>query len=98
MVINSRPHVTFHFFFFFRRSLESVTGTFTFNCVFQPSFVAESKNILVFENFYYTSSAIGVKPLVSASNASEKVSFPLVTSPAEIKTAADKICGTLVLK
>lgn len=34
----------------------------TFNCVHQPSFVAQSPNILAFENFFYMSSALAVPP------------------------------------
>ena len=33
---------------------------FTFNCVHQPTFVTDSENFLVFENFYYVSSALGM--------------------------------------
>jgi len=38
------------------------TGPFSFDCVYQPHFVASSSNILAFENFFYMSSALGVKP------------------------------------
>jgi len=69
----------------------AAAGIFTFNCVFQPSFVSESKNLLVFENFYYTSSALAVQP--STGNSSATV-FPLLTTPLHIKAAADKHCGT----
>jgi hypothetical protein len=31
----------------------------SFNCVYQPKFVKQSMNFLVFENFYYVSSGIG---------------------------------------
>jgi hypothetical protein len=40
------------------------TGPHSFGCTYQPSFVADSKNFLLFENFFYLSSAIGVKPVV----------------------------------
>ena len=32
----------------------------TFDCVHQPAFVTDSENFLVFENFYYLSSALGM--------------------------------------
>jgi hypothetical protein len=31
--------------------------------VYQPAFVTESPNFLVFENFFYMSSALGVRPV-----------------------------------
>ena len=36
----------------------------SFNCVYQPFFLSNSKNILLFENFFYTSSALGVRSAV----------------------------------
>lgn len=41
----------------------------TFNCVHQPAFVAESANILAFENFFYMSSALSVPPLLTSLSA-----------------------------
>ena len=38
----------------------------SFNCVHQPTFVAQSPNILAFENFFYMSSALAVPPVASA--------------------------------
>jgi len=73
----------------------SEAGTFTFNCVFQPSFVSESKNLLVFENFYYTSSALAVQPSTGKGNSSA-TEFPLLTTPLHIKAAADKHCGRCI--
>lgn len=37
---------------------------YSFNCVYQPLFLSNSKNILLFENFFYTSSALGVRSAV----------------------------------
>jgi Golgi nucleoside diphosphatase len=71
----------------------AAAASLSFNCVFQPSFIRESKNVLVFENFYYMSSAIGVKPFVSSNNS--KTSFPLITNAHEIKVAANKLCGKI---
>ncbi len=69
-------------------------GPFSFGCTHQPAFVAESKNFLLFENFFYMSSAIGVKPAdASAATADGKTVFPLITTPANILDATNKICG-----
>ena len=62
-------------------------GPYSFSCVYQPPFVAESPNFLVFENFYYMSSALGVKPVGGSAT-----TFPLQTTPAEFQVAADKVC------
>lgn len=62
-------------------------GPYSFSCVYQPPFVAESPNFLVFENFYYMSSALGVKPVGGSAT-----SFPLQTTPAEFQAAANKVC------
>ena len=50
--------------------------------------VISSPNFLVFENFYYVSSAVGVKSLVN-----ENSKYPLVTTPKEIENAAQQVCG-----
>lgn len=63
-------------------------SSLTFACTYQPSFVANSENVLVFENFFYMASALGVQP---ASPGGTK--FPLITTPENIKSAADKMCG-----
>eukprot|EP01033_Poteriospumella_lacustris_P009312 gene9312-6671_t len=44
----------------------SLTLPQSFNCVHQPTFVAQSPNILAFENFFYMSSALAVPPAASA--------------------------------
>ena len=62
-------------------------GPFSFNCIHQPEFVAASPNFLIFENFYYVSSAVGVKSI------NENSKFPLVTTPKEIEKAAEQVCG-----
>ena len=66
-------------------------GPYSFKCVFQPDFVKTSKNFLVFENFYYIASAIGVKQASGAQL--DAPTFPLVTTPKEFKTASEKICA-----
>lgn len=60
----------------------------SFNCVNQPKFVTESKNILVFENFYYTSSALAVLSV------DKSAVFPLLTNPKNILVAAEEMCNT----
>lgn len=70
----------------------------SFGCVHQPSFVVDSLNFLVFENFFYSSSAANVLPANHAtgelsSTAQAKQIFPLVTSPLELKEAAEEVCS-----
>ena len=70
----------------------------SFNCVYQPAFVAESKNFLVFENFFYTSSALSVASAAPTTKIEKENSttspFPLLTSPKNFLTAATTICNT----
>lgn len=69
----------------------------SFGCIHQPSFVEESANFLVFENFFYSSSAANVLPANHpagelSSTATANQAFPLVTSPLELKEAAEEVC------
>lgn len=57
-------------------------------CVSQPSFIPNSKNILIFENFYYTFSALSVPSVTGTSQ------FPLVTTANLIKHKSDEICSS----
>jgi len=66
------------------------TKPFSFDCTHQPAFVAASENFLVFENFYYVSSAVGIGAKGAAKSGSQ---FPLVTSPASFKEAAGEVCS-----
>mmetsp|Transcript_27844 Transcript_27844/g.26676 ORF Transcript_27844/g.26676 Transcript_27844/m.26676 type:complete len:528 (-) Transcript_27844:358-1941(-) len=74
----------------------------SFGCVYQPAFVTESKNFLVFENFFYTSSALGVvsasTPVVETKKSDSKdaviSAYPLLTNPKNFAAAATKICNT----
>ncbi len=59
-----------------------------FGCVDVPVFVRNSRNMLVFENFYYTTSAIGVKTVDM-----KATTFPLITTPQNIKSAAAEVCS-----
>jgi Golgi nucleoside diphosphatase len=72
-------------------------GPYSFKCVYQPDFVAQSANILTFENFYYLSSALGVQSVDAPTNTNgtnpTKPSFPLRTTPALIKAAHDTFCA-----
>jgi Golgi nucleoside diphosphatase len=77
-------------------SLCTSKGPHSFGCVYQPDFVAKSENILAFENFFYMSSALGVKPVHSnGSNLMNNMAttFPLETTPANIREASDKFCS-----
>jgi len=80
----------------------TTNGPHSFGCVYQPHFVANSQNILAFENFYYMSSALGVKP--AQTNSNNKVenetimnnmatTFPLETTPEHIKDASENFCS-----
>lgn len=66
----------------------------SFDCVYQPAFVVESKNFLVFENFFYTSSALDVLSAVEKTAATSANAFPLLTNPKSFAAAATKICNT----
>lgn len=75
------------------KSCEGRKGPFSFNCVTQPDFVVASKNFLVFENFYYISSATGVLPANHAADAKPGV-FPLITTSQEYAETATQVCST----
>jgi len=75
------------------RSTCQVKGPVSFNCIPQPAFVTASPNFLVFENFYYLSSAIGVKADTESSSVSTDSTFPLITTPNEIYRATAKVCN-----
>ena len=62
-------------------------GPHSFDCIYQPEFITASENILVFENFYYVTSALGFKSKTSTDTA-----FPLLTSPSDINQSAKEIC------
>lgn len=86
---------------------KSRAGPHSFKCTYQPSFVAASKNFLLFENFYYLSSAIGVQPAVQPATTTtaaaavtgtavsdKKTSpFPLITTPSLLLDATNKFCA-----
>ena len=61
---------------------------FTFNCVHQPAFVADSENFLVFENFYYVSSALGMGKATQANDKSKEVKE---TSNEDSKKEVEKV-------
>ena len=75
----------------------------SFDCTFQPAFVPTSKNLMVFENFFYTASAGGVnhhsehmninrRDILNDKNV-KKPSFPLTTTPLMYRLAARRICS-----
>lgn len=64
------------------------TGPFSFDCVYQPNFVPNSPNLMVFENFYYLSTGLDVKP--TTKNA---IKLPLTTSPENFITSANAVCA-----
>jgi hypothetical protein len=67
-------------------------GPHSFDCIYQPDFITSSENILVFENFYYVTSALGLKS--SSSSTASKEPFPLLTTPSDISQNAKEICQT----
>lgn len=74
---------------------ESSPAPYSFDCVYQPAFVTDSKNLLVFENFFYTSSALAVLPVqAKKSDATDKSAYPLLTNAKNFAASASKICNT----
>mmetsp|Transcript_10470 Transcript_10470/g.15960 ORF Transcript_10470/g.15960 Transcript_10470/m.15960 type:complete len:532 (-) Transcript_10470:54-1649(-) len=69
--------------------------TVSFNCIYQPSFVRHSKNVLVFENFFYAASGMGTMPAGHEPlfTSERTTSFPLKTSPKEFLDSAQEVCG-----
>jgi Golgi nucleoside diphosphatase len=66
----------------------------SFDCVHQPPYVRKSKNILIFENFFYAASGLAVNP--KGHNEEEiatSATFPLHTSPKEYLDSARDVCG-----
>lgn len=59
-------------------------GPYSFNCVSQPDFVRKSSNVLLFENFYYVSSALGLLP-----NGKKSAKI----TPKQLGSAASDVCG-----
>ncbi len=66
-------------------------GPYSFHCVYQPDFVKNSKNFLVFENFFYTAKALGVAPVESGDG--DEKQWPLLTTPKLMRATADEVCG-----
>lgn len=63
-----------------------------FSCVAIPNFVRQSENFLLFENFFYTASAIGVADVSSTAKEALKQTFPLTTTPTNFAAAGEKVC------
>jgi len=59
-------------------------GPYSFNCVVQPDFVKKSSSVLIFENFFYVSSALGLLPSGKKS---------VVITPKDLGVAASTVCG-----
>lgn len=77
----------------------------SFQCVYQPTFLKDSKNFLVFENFFYTSSALRVASIAENDKEKEDASkdalstspiveaeWPLLTNTKNILKASSDIC------
>lgn len=71
-----------------------IGGQYTMDCQFQPTWVDETENFLVFENFFWAASGANV---MKASHTDEDTkaisSFPLITTPKEYKDASQEVCG-----
>ena len=66
----------------------------SFDCVHQPPYVRKSKNILIFENFFYAASGLAVNPKGHDEEViSREATFPLYTSPKEYMDSARDVCG-----
>jgi Golgi nucleoside diphosphatase len=66
-------------------------GPHSFGCIYQPDFVTQSSNFLVFENFYYMASGLAVQSVVPTNTST--TAFPLRTTPAHILEATNKVCS-----
>ena len=71
-----------------------IVKSHSFGCVYQPKFLAESLNFLVFENYFYTASGIGLLPAGHAADATPTNTFPIITSAKEMEEAAESVCST----
>jgi Golgi nucleoside diphosphatase len=67
-------------------------GPYSFRCVYQPNFLKESKNFLVFENFFYTAKAVGIQSTNVPDTSNEQ--FPLLTTPSKMREASKEVCQT----
>jgi hypothetical protein len=65
----------------------------SFGCVYQPKFLIDSLNFLVFENYYYVASGIGIMPSGHAPEATSTNAFPLITSVKEMEDSSQDVCG-----
>lgn len=65
----------------------------SFDCVHQPPYVRKSKNILIFENFFYAASGLAVNPRGHGDIISTSAEFPLETSPKEYLDSAQEVCA-----
>jgi hypothetical protein len=75
----------------------------SFNCAFQPAFLARSTNVMVFENFFYAASGGGVRKHTRGDAVNRKEilddelvvapSFPLNTTPLMYRMAARRVCS-----
>lgn len=70
----------------------TVLAAQSFACTYQPKFVIDSLNFLVFENFYYVASGIGIQSSGHAEGAVPGP-FPRVTSAKEMNDSAREVCG-----
>jgi Golgi nucleoside diphosphatase len=66
--------------------------SYSFDCVYQPKFIGQSTNILVFENFFYIASGVNI-PSATTSTDTGKAKFPLSVTPDSYAKASDKVCG-----
>lgn len=64
---------------------------YSFGCVFQPDFLKDSKNVLVFENFFYVASGTHVQ---SIDKSITDIRFPLETTPALFREKMEEVCNT----
>jgi len=71
----------------------------SFGCVFQPDFVKSSQNFLVFENFFYVASGVGLRAAGHTSDAAvaagklDHNTFPLKTTPQEYLDSSVEVCS-----
>lgn len=65
----------------------------SFGCIYQPNFIQESMNFLVFENFFYTASGIDIEPTGEVHSPTSVAAFPRVTTLSDIQASARNVCA-----
>eukprot|EP01041_Mallomonas_annulata_P008564 gene8564-17669_t len=65
---------------------------YSFSCIHQPNFIKDTKNFLVFENFYYVASGVGLQAAGHTTTTAIQT-FPLQTNPQEYIDSYIEVCS-----